>query len=72
MHFDIRRKVFEYEFRHDPQVSAPTEFFIPNFQFPHGYRVEISDGTFTINLPDQLLAFQHTAGQEDHKIGVKP
>jgi len=71
MHFDIRKKVFEFEFRHDPQVSTPTEFFIPNFQYPNGYRVEVTDGTYMIDLPNQLLTYKHTAGQEIHKIVVK-
>jgi hypothetical protein len=71
MHFDIRKKVFKFEFRHDPQASAPTEFFIPTFQYPNGYRVQVSDGTFAIDQSNQLLTYQHTAGQDIHKIVVK-
>jgi len=36
MHFDLRKKVFKFKFRHDPQISAPTEFFIPIYQYPKG------------------------------------
>ena len=72
MHFNIRKKVFEFKFRHDPKASAPTEFFIPRFQYPEGYRVEVSDGTYEIDLPNQLLTYRHAAGQAIHKIVVKP
>jgi hypothetical protein len=36
MSFDVRKKVFEFEFRHDPQVTVPSEFFIPSYQYPDG------------------------------------
>ncbi len=72
MSFDIRKKVFEFEFRHDPQISAPTEFFIPDYQYPHGYRVEVSDGSYAIDPSDQMLTYHPTPGQETHKIVVKP
>ena len=41
MSFDIRRRRFDFEFRHDPAVDAPTEIFVPNFQYPHGIRVTL-------------------------------
>ena len=33
MSFDLRRRIFEFEFCHDPAISAPTEFFIPTYQY---------------------------------------
>ena len=44
LRFDMRRRAFEYTFRHDPAVSAPTEVYVPALQYPAGCRVEISDG----------------------------
>ena len=72
MHFDIRKKVFKFEFRHDPQVNALTEFFIPRFQYPNGYRVHVSDGTYAIDQSNQFLTYHHTANKDIHKIVVKP
>jgi hypothetical protein len=46
MAFDLKRRTFELEFRHDPAVSAPTEVFVPNYQYPDGCVVEISDGIY--------------------------
>ena len=71
MSFNFRTKVFEFEFRHDPKVSAPTEFFIPNFQYPQGYRVEVSDGTFESDRDAQILVYRHTTMLDVHKITVK-
>jgi len=53
MAFDIRKKTFFFEFRHDPEIEAPTEIFVPNYQYPEGYAVEVSDGSYEI--PTQPL-----------------
>ncbi len=71
MSFDVRTKLFEFEFRHDPRITAATEFFIPTYQYPNGYRVEVSDGTYGIDQPRQKLSYHHTSGQEIHKIIVR-
>ena len=71
MHFDLRKKVFKFKFRHDPQISAPTEFFIPIYQYPDGYRVHVSDGTYEIDQSKQLLTYYHTTTKHIHKIVVK-
>jgi hypothetical protein len=69
--FNIRRKIFEYEFRHDPQVTAPTVFFVPNLQYPSGYRVEVSDGSYQSDSAAQTLTYKHSKEKEIHKIVTK-
>jgi hypothetical protein len=69
--FNIRRKIFEYEFRHDPQVTAPTVFFVPNLQYPSGYRVEVSDGSYQSDSATQTLTYKHSKEKEIHKIVTK-
>jgi hypothetical protein len=49
MSFDLKTRVFEFEFRHDPAISESTEIFVPNFQYPEGYEVEVSEGKYEIN-----------------------
>jgi hypothetical protein len=71
MSFDIRKKVFEFEFRHDPKVDGTTELFIPNFQYPNGYKVTVSDGTFESDIRSQTLTYNHTNRLGNHKITVK-
>ena len=72
MVFDARRKVFEFEFRHDAKVTAPTELFLPNYQYPRGYSVQVSDGTYEIDRQRQMLVYHHTALYDIHTIRVTP
>jgi hypothetical protein len=72
MRFDVRRRVFDFSFRHDPAARAPTEIFVPRFQYPVGYAVDVSDGTFEIDQHAQILTYHHSTDQETHHIRVSP
>ncbi len=72
MSFDVKTRRFELEFRHDPQVSAPTEIFLPKLQYPGGCRVEVSDGTFEVRPGEQRLVYRHSLLQTEHWIRVRP
>jgi hypothetical protein len=71
MTFDIKRRTFEFEFRHDPTVSAPTEIFVPNYQYPDGYVVEVSDGTHEADRASQTLIYRHSMEQDIHHVRVR-
>jgi 1-acyl-sn-glycerol-3-phosphate acyltransferase len=68
MTFDPDRKVFTFMFRHDATVTAPTELFLPNYQYPHGYAVEVSDGSVEIDREQQVLRYHHTTTCDIHTI----
>jgi hypothetical protein len=72
MRFDMKRRVFEYEFRHDPMVSAPTEVFVPRLHYPGGCRVTVSDGSYVLRPETQSLSYRHGTRQPMHKIRVAP
>jgi len=72
MHFDLPTRTFELEFRHDAAVTAPTEIFVPEYQYPAGYVVELSDGTYQVDRPAQTLIVQHTPERETHLIRIRP
>ncbi len=72
MAFDRRRRRFEFEFRHDPAVTAPTELFVPNYQYPAGYTVAVSDGTCEIDREGQTLLYRHTPQRERHWLRIQP
>lgn len=72
MSFDIKRRLFEFVYRHDPGITAPTELFIPRFQYPHGYNVEVSDGTYEMRPDQQTLLYRHSMEREEHIIKVRP
>jgi hypothetical protein len=71
MTFERERKVFEFAFRHDPAIAAPTELFVPRYQYPHGYTVEVSDGTYELLSEQQLLLYRHSTSREVHTIRLK-
>jgi len=72
MAFDYRRGRFEFEFRHDPAVTAPTEFYLPRLHYPNGCLVEVSDGRFELDSESQTLRYWHTPAQEVHRVWVMP
>jgi hypothetical protein len=72
MAFDCNRRTFEFEFRHDSAVPAPTEIYVPNYHYPDGCLVEVSDGTYELDCASQTLAYWHGTERAVHHIKVKP
>ncbi|RPJ42857.1 MAG: hypothetical protein EHM21_12270 [Chloroflexi bacterium] len=70
--FDINRRIFIYEFRHDPAIQAPTVIFVPDYQYPNGYDAWISDGDCEIRKEEQILVYRHTNRRETHRIRITP
>jgi hypothetical protein len=70
MSFELTTKTFELDFRHDPAATAPTEIFLPDYQYPRGYTVELSDGIYRIE--GDLLLVEHTTAQDTHTVRVIP
>jgi hypothetical protein len=71
MTFDLKRCAFDFAFQHDPMVTAPTEIFVPEFQYPDGYEVAVSDGEYQVDRSTQTLIYRHSAAQAIHKIRVR-
>ena len=72
MSYDIRRRTFELIFRHDPAVQAPTEIYVPGLHYPHGYRVEVSDGEFQTGEEEQVLLYHHDTACPEHWLLLRP
>ena len=72
MSFDLRRKVFEFTFRHNPEITEPTVIFIPELHYPHGCHVEISDGDYTFAPESQRLKYSHSSSTELHSLRIIP
>ena len=71
MSFDLKQCVFEFEFKHDPQVRAPTEIFVPAYHYSRGYLVEVSDGSYESQPEHQTLIYRHTLDQPLHFIRIR-
>jgi hypothetical protein len=72
MAYDMQTGVFEFVYKHDRDISAPTELFIPSYQYPNGYNVEVSDGTFEIDTANQRLLYRHSDKEMPHFVRVSP
>jgi hypothetical protein len=72
LRFDPKRHTFSYTFKHDAQVSAPTEIFVPRLHYPQEPRIWISDGTCEYDRNENLLRYHHAPGLEQHTIEIKP
>ncbi|HEX2623541.1 MAG TPA: hypothetical protein VHL11_25445, partial [Phototrophicaceae bacterium] len=72
MGYDHETRVFEFEFGHDAAVTAEaeTEIFVPDYVYPDGYQVELSDGTYE-KQPLSLLV-KHNASRERHTVRITP
>ena len=70
--FNPFRRSFKMKFRHDPSITAPTEIFVPNYQYPHGYSVKVSDGRYEIKRSQQLMLYWPGEGRKIHTITFKP
>jgi Glycoside hydrolase family 5 C-terminal domain/Cellulase (glycosyl hydrolase family 5) len=70
--FEMRSRVFELVFRHDPRVRAPTEIFVPRLQYPSGLSVETSDGDFAYRPQEQVLVYRHGTELMEHTVRLAP
>lgn len=68
MAFDRKSGVFEFEFRHDPQVAEPTLVYVPEQQYPEGCRVAVSDGEARPGSDRQTLIYQHGRDRDIHSL----
>lgn len=70
--FDYHSGIYEFTFRHDPNISEPTEFYIPHLQYPHGYVMETSDGEFERDEVNQRLYYRHSGKDIPHFVRILP
>ena len=70
MRFDPARGLFTFSFRHDSRLAEPTEIYVPNSQYPDGYRVEVSDGEFDMQAEQQRVIYRHSDKDMPHMIRI--
>jgi len=68
--FDYLGGTFVFEFKDDPEITAPTELFVPALQYPNGFTVNVSDGEVLPGKSDQV--WQYIPAQRDqlHRIEI--
>ena len=72
MHFDMASRVWEFEFQPDPHATAPTEIFVPAYQYPDGYVIELSSGSYTSDPETQTLLINTAQIDAVCKVRIQP
>ena len=72
MNFNLEQRIFKFEFKNNPQIKAPTEFFIPRYQYPKGYNVSLSAGDYEINYDQQQLRIKDCSVNDVVTLKVTP
>ncbi len=64
MRWELATRTFEFTWQPDPAIDTPTEIFVPALQYPEGYRVELSAGTYR-QEPEHFRLLIETAGHSE-------
>jgi hypothetical protein len=68
--FDMKKREFNFKYRHNDDVVLPTEIFVPDSQYPDGYVVTVSDGKWEKDNNSQMLKYWHTAEHKIHEVKI--
>jgi hypothetical protein len=68
----MRKRVFVLELDHEEGIDAPSEIFVPVHQYPRGYRVEVSDGSWETREGGRVVAWRHGESRRRHRIVISP
>jgi hypothetical protein len=70
--FDMKNRLFEFEYRHQSGIQEPTQVFVPQTQYPQGCGVVISDGRYELDLAEQRLLHWPSEQMSNHRIQILP
>jgi hypothetical protein len=72
MSFARKSRVFTLKYKSEPGPAAATEIFVPNIQYPNGFIVSISDGSYAVNKEDYSVTVCHSGDDRIHSVVIKP
>jgi hypothetical protein len=72
MLFDMKKRIFQFEFQPDGAIAAPTELYVPDYQYPEGYSVVVSDGEYEVNSGMQTVLYRHGDAGRVQRIVIEP
>lgn len=68
--YDWLTRHFEFEFRHDSAITAPTEIFVPAYPYKDGCLIQVSDGSY--EMRGSILFYHYDPAHETHRITLEP
>ena len=70
LRFNIKTREFTFSFKPDPDATAPTEIFVPAYQYPQGYVILVSAGRFSVDPGRQLVLWHGDAESKKYLIRI--
>ena len=70
--FHMRSKHFKFHFQGDPEVTAPTEIFVPEYHYGKGISITVSDGTYDYQPEIQRLYYWPEDPAGEHWVRIRP
>ena len=68
--FHRQERRFTLEFFDNGDSSVPTEIFVPQYQYPEGVVIQLSDGRAEHDERTQTLRYWHEGNNRDHKVVI--
>jgi len=72
MSFARSTRRFSLQVARDPEVTAATEIFVPRYQYPTGFSVEISAGTWRYEEEREMLHWESPASKQTETLELIP
>ncbi|MGJ0483971.1 MAG: hypothetical protein ACR65R_05475 [Methylomicrobium sp.] len=69
LQYDWLMHHFKYEFRHDSNIHALTEIFVPAYPYKDGFLVRVSDGLY--ERRNRILVYHHDPQNATHRITIQ-
>lgn len=72
LRFNIKTREFTFSFKPDPDTTAPTEIFIPTYQYPQGYVIHTTAGSFSVDSQEHLVLWHGDPASKKNIIRITP
>lgn len=69
MDFDMKTGLFVFDFDADPNIMDGTTLYVPEVQYPKGFTVKLTEGTYEYDKESQVLHV-HTKQKGVHSVNV--
>ena len=70
MAYDLKTRIFEFDFRLDSSIDMPAELFVPDYVYPAGYTVEAPHGRVETDPESQRVYYYPDLGISSHTIKI--
>jgi len=66
----VAARDFYLRFKGVSGIKGPTVIFVPQYQYPNGVDVQVSDGSFELKWDEQTLLYNHEDIECEHWIRI--